>query len=173
MKNEAVRELSQALIDALLGLEAIHTDLIEMIDAKIEHMRQANVVGMNACVARERDLVRSIGEQEGRRRVTVERLGRAFGMASSQAKRLTASQLAQRMPEDRGCLLMAVADRLKQLTDKATRRNHVAGTLGRGVLKHMDGILSAMTAPQQSGGAYSAGGRSVAQSPQRLFETVG
>lgn len=173
MSNEAVRELGQALIDALLGLETLHQDLVEVIDAKIEHMRQANVVGMNTCVAQERDLVRRIGEQEGRRRVTVERLGRAFGMASSQAKRLTATQLAQRMPEDRGDLLMSVASRLKVLTDKATRRNHVAGALGRGVLNHMDGILSSMTTAQQSAGAYSAGGRSVAQSPQRLFETVG
>lgn len=173
MKNEAVGQLSQELIEALIGLDRLHGKLVEVIDAKIDYMRQADLAGMNACVAQERDLVRSIGEQEGRRRVTVERLGRAFGMASSQAKRLTASQLAQRMPEDRGRSLMAVADRLKKLTDKATRRNHVAGALGRGVLKHMDGILSVMTAPQQSGGEYSAGGRSVAQSPQRLFETVG
>lgn len=173
MNHEAVRELGQALTQALLGLERLHGELVEVIDDKIEHMRRANVAGMNECVDRERRLVRTIGQQEGQRRVAVERLGRAFGMASRKARTLTASQLAQRLPEDSGRQLLSVAGRLKTLTDRATRRNHVAGSLGRGMLAHMDGIVSAMTAPKRQGEAYSDRGRSVAHSPQRLFETVG
>ena len=173
MKAEGDKDYGGELVEMLTRLEELHTELAVVIERKIECMRQCDVAGMNECTANERELVGKIGEREGRRRVLTDRLARACGLSARKARRLSAAQLAERLPAGQRSDLLAVTGRLRSLTTGIARRNQVAGRLGGNMLRHMDGILSAMTAPRERSGAYSSAGRTVGATPRQLFETVG
>ncbi len=164
---------SGELITVLNRLMELHTLLAELIEAKIERMGRCDTSGMNECTSREQELVARIGEQESLRRVLTDRIGRSFGMSAAKARRLTASQLAEKLTPPRREMLLDVAGRLQALTTRIARRNRLVGRLSEEMLGHMNSILSAMTAPQAQAGAYSPGGKKLAEAPQRLFETVG
>ncbi len=161
------------LIVMLGRIESLHAELAEVIDRKIERMQACDVPGINECIGRERELVGQVGEQEGLRRALTDRIGRSFGMSPPKARRLTAAQLATRLPEPQAGRLLASAGRLQELARRITRRNRVAGRISGDLLQHLDTVLSAVAAPDERQAAYSAGGRAVASAPKRLFETVG
>lgn len=173
MKAEGDKDHSGELVEMLTRLEELHTELAAVIERKIKCMRECDVAGMSECTANERELVGKIGEGEGSRRLLTDRLARACGLSAQKARRLTAAQLAERLPAAQGSDLLAAAGRLRSLTTRIVRRNHVAGRFGGNMLRHMDVILSAMTAPRERSGAYSSAGRTVGATPRQLFETVG
>ena len=170
--NEGTDYMGQ-LVEVLGRLEGLHGDLAAVVDRKIECMRECDVAGMNECTASERELVGRIGEAEGRRRLLAERLAKSLGLSARQARRMSAAELAEKLPPAPGEQFLAITDRLRSLTARIARRNHVAGSLGGRMLKHMDAVLSAMTAPKETAGAYSPAGKSVATTPRQLFEAVG
>lgn len=158
----------------LLGrLQGLHAELAEAIDRKIDRMRACDVAGINECLGREQELVGQVGEKEGLRRVLTDRVGRSFGMSPQKARRLTATQLARKLPSSQGQRLLENAGRLQEFTRRIARRNRVAGRLSSEMLEHLDTVLLAVAAPSERHGAYSSGGRSVVSAPKRLFETVG
>lgn len=161
------------LVMVLNRLEKLHARLAEAIDGKIDRMRVCDVAGINECMGREHELVGQVGEKEGLRRVLTDRIGRAFGMSPQKARRLTATQLAQKLPAPQAERLLESAGRLQELTRRIARRNRVAGRLSGQMLEHLDTVLSAVTAPSDRHGAYSSGGRSAGSAPRRLFEAVG
>jgi hypothetical protein len=167
------RNCGSELVDTLCRLEGLHTDLAAVIDRKIECMRECDVAGMNECTASERELIGRIGEGEAHRRMLTDRLARACSLPLQKARGMNADQWAERLPPPDRANLLAVAGRLRSLTTRIARRNHVAGTLGARMLQHMDDVLSAMTAPTTGSGAYSSGGRTVGVASRQLFETVG
>ena len=173
MKPVESRDFSRDLIRVLSGLEALHQGLAELIDQKIDRMRAGNVAEINACTTREQELVGRIGEQEGLRRVLTDRIARSFGMSPQKARRMTASQLAERMAQPWASELLALAGRLQRLTARIENRNRMAGRLSGAILEHMDVVLSAMTAPGPASGAYGRRGACLPAGPTRLFETVG
>ncbi|MCP4247621.1 MAG: flagellar protein FlgN [bacterium] len=173
MKPVESRDYSRDLIRVLTELETLHQSLAELIDRKIDRMRSGDVTEINACTAREQELVGRIGEQEGLRRVLTDRIARSFGMSPQKARRMTASQLAERMAQPWASELLAVAERLQRLTTRIENRNRMAGRLSGAILEHMDAVLSAMTAPRPATGAYGRQGVRLSAGPTRLFETVG
>ncbi len=166
------RDWSRMLLESLVELEEVYGRLLDVIEEKIACMRGGEVDGMNACVGKERDAVRLIGEIEGRRRMATSRLVRGFGVSPTRARRMKSAELAEKMPARLRGEWMEVTARLKSLTTRVTRRNQVAGSLGKRMLEHMDVVLSAMTTVP-GGGSYSPAGGTVAGGSQRLFETVG
>jgi len=173
VKEDRDTDYCDELIMVLDRLEKLHGELAEVIDRKIDRMRVCDVPGMNECLGREQDLVAQVGEKEGLRRVLTDRVGRSFGMSPQKARRLTATQMAERLPAPHGRRLRASAGRLQELARRIERRNRVAGRLSTDVLEHLDTVLSAVTAPPDRSSAYSFAGRSVATAPRRLFEAVG
>ena len=168
-----VGRCSQELIAVLARLEGLHTQLAELIDAKIERMGRCDVAGMSECRSSEQALIGRIGEQEGLRRSLTDRIGRGYGMSPQRARRLTASQLAEKLASSQGEELLRLAGRVQALATRIVRRNRVAGQLGSGILAHMETILSAMTGPGEQSGAYCPHGQVLGPAPRRLFETVG
>lgn len=150
-----------------------HERLAELIEAKIRSMRSCDTAGMNALAAEERALVRGIGELESRRRVLTDRIVRSYGISSARGRRLTVQQLSEKLSAEHRPGVLQAAERLRELTSRIARRNRLAGEIGRHMLKHMDRMLTAMTAARHSGCAYSPAGRAGGSAPQRLFETVG
>jgi hypothetical protein len=173
VKPGADRDYGRELLDALTSLETSHERLAGVVDRKIECMRNCDVAGMNQCTTDEQELVRRIAEHEGRRRGLTDRLVRSYGMAPAKGRRMTAAQLADKLPPQARSDMQAVTERLRSLTTRAARRNRVAGMIGGDMLRHMGAILSAMTGGQQQYGAYTPTGRTVGADPQRLFEAVG
>ncbi len=173
MKPEQSIDAAGELVQALVGLEGLHTELAGVIDRKIDCMKQCDLPGMNATAAREHELVGQIGEAEGRRRMLTDRLARTLGLPPLQARRMTVDQVAAKLAEDRRADLRATAARLRSLTTHIARRNHVAGTLGSRVLRHLDAVFAAMTTPRERAGVYSSVGRKETGAQQQLFEAVG
>jgi len=166
------RDWNRFLLDSLADLEEVYDRLAGIIEEKITCMRDGNVNGMNACVAKEQDTVRLIGEIEGRRRMAICRIVRGFGISAARARKMTSAELAEKMPPHLRGELTGISGRLKALTTRVARRNQVAGSLGKRMLEHMEVVLSAMTMVP-GGNSYSPAGGAVASGSQRLFETVG
>ena len=173
MKKHGDADYCNELIMVLDRIESLHGELAQVIDRKIERMRVCDVAGINECTGDEQRIVEQIVEQESLRRVVTDRIGRAFGMSPQKTRRLTAKQLAGKLPVPQGGRLLASAARLQDLTRGIARRNRLAGRLSGDLLRHLDTVLSAVVTPEGRREAYSAGGSSVASAPKRLFETVG
>jgi len=161
------------LIIVLGRLMDLHTLLAELVESKIERMRRCDVTGLSECVRDEQELAGKIGETEGLRRALTDRIGRSYGMSSPKARKLTATQLAERFPPPQRDELLDLARRLQELAMRITRRNQVAARISGAMLTHLDTVLSAMTVGGAEPGAYSQRGRRLEAEPKRLFETVG
>ncbi len=173
MKVKDETDYAGELVATLIRLEELHTELEAVIEKKISCMKTCDVPGMNECTAGERELVGQINNAEGHRLLLTDRVARSCGLSVQKVRRMNADELAKQVQPAKRADLLTVSNRLRSLTTRIARRNHVAGTLSTRMLGHMDSVLTAMTAPKEGSGAYTPAGRTAGSASRQLFETVG
>ncbi len=161
------------LVRLLDEIADLHVQLLAAIDAKIDAMKTADTDRIRQTMLGEQEIVERINEREGLRKQLTVNLGRSYGISPERARRMSATQIAERFAGSETARIEAAVSRMRDLTTQIARRNHVAQLVSENILRHMRIVFASMTAPADGGVAYSADGQSNAATNERLFDLVG
>ena len=161
------------LIRLLDGLTTAHEDLLGAIRDKLAAMKRADLHTMREMTIKEQALARSIQEREGLRRQLTDSIGHRIGLAPGEARSLTVSQLATRLPSEAGQSLMASAEKLREIMHKVAQSNRVAGVACREVINHMKWVFASVRPKEDAPIGYAGNGTLVGSSSTKLFEATG
>lgn len=161
------------LVRLLDGLTAAHQELLVAIRDKLAAMKRADLHTMREMTIKEQRLARSIQEREGFRRQLTDNIGIAIGLAPGEARTLTVSQLATRLPPSTADALTAAAERLRDIMHKVAQSNRVAGTACREVINHMKWVFASVRPKEDTPVGYAGDGALVGTNSTKIFEATG
>ena len=168
-ESKNVRDLVRLLDE----LTRTHTQLLDAIREKLAAMKRADLHTMREMIIKEQTLVRTIQEWEGLRRQLMDAIGAQIGLASADARSMTVSQLASRLPVDAGQTLAASGERLRDIMHKVAQSNRVAGVACREVINHMKSVFASVRPKDDPPVGYAGNGMLVGSSSTKLFEVLG
>lgn len=161
------------LVRLLDGLAVTHTELLDAVREKLAAMKRADLHTMREMTIKEQTLARTIQEREGLRRQIMDIIGSQIGLASGEARTLTVSQLATRLPAESGQALTCSVQKLRDIMHKVAQSNRVAGVACREVINHMKWVFASVRPKDDPPVAYADNGALVGSSATKLFEVVG
>lgn len=161
------------LLKLLGGLQKLHEQLLELVQAKMDTMRRADISGMRELNERERTLAKRLQQREGLRCQLMDQIGNELGMPPRTARAIPLSQMASRIPEPGRERLLDAAQRLRQVVAQVARGNRVVGVISREILNHLRWVFASVTPKEEKPVGYSVDGLLVGSSKVRIFETVG
>ena len=155
------------------GLEALHDRLLTLIRAKIEAMKQADVVRISELTGQEQEVAQRIHEREGFRRQLMDAIGEQMGLPPRAARALSVTQLAARIPDPQHSALVSAADGLRARVTRVAAANRVAGTVAREIVNHLKWVFAAVRPAGDGTEGYSGKGVLLPVAETRVFDTVG
>lgn len=145
----------QELVTLMSGLETMYGELTQLLEAKVEAMRRADVEGMSQLGAKEIALTQRMHERDTLRKQVLERIGKSIGLNNARSRTLTVSQLTTHLDEPQRATLMDAAKRLRTAVFRSARVNRLAGAVARDVLEHMRWVFASVRPKGQASGDYS------------------
>ena len=161
------------LVRLLEDLRGSHEELLSLTERKTAAMRRADLAMMRSLGAAEQAMAARIRERGGLRRQLMESIGAYVGTSRPNARVMTASQLAARLPEGEGQSVMKAARALGATMARVGKANRMARLISGRVLTHLKAVFEAIRTPDESADGYSDGGGPVTRTDAILFETVG
>lgn len=166
-QSKAPRTIPE-LVTLMSGLETMYGELTQLLEAKVEAMRRADVEGMSQLGAKEIALTQRMHERDVLRKQVLERIGKGIGLNSTRSRTLTVSQLTAHLDESQRALLLDAAKRLRTAVFRSARVNRLAGAVARDVLEHMRWVFASVRPKVQAGGDYGG-----ARMEFRILDAVG
>ena len=173
MKKAIAPNRFNELLKLFGGLETLHDRLLKLIQAKIDAMKQADVVRISELTGQEQEVARRIHEREGFRRQLIDAIGEQLGLPPRAARVLSVSQLAARLPEPQHSKLLSAADGLRTRMTRVAAANRVAGAVAREIVSHLKWIFAAVRPAGDGTDGYSGKGVLLPVAETRVFDTVG
>ena len=162
--TETARELGQHLA----ALHATLKQLTELANTKLAAMRQADTNALNACAAREEELLREVFRMEQARNAVLARLAQSLHCPNV---RLT--EIAARLPEPLASSLRARSLALKEIAGELQRRNKLAAIVAQNLQGHIRGVFADVASATQESLVYGPQGQHEMSSPRRWVDAVG
>jgi hypothetical protein len=167
--SDRISELA-VLLDRIAGT---YRELSALAREKVTQMGAADILALRANADREKELVRKAQEQDGLRRQLMEIIGRGWGMGAQSARRMTASQLLQRVEaSQRGEIERAVKN-LRQSSGELSEAHRTAGLVASAVLTHLREVFAAISRLDDAPNVYAPNGRVSPGGARRIFEATG
>jgi|GEM_PF-1066997 len=179
MKTNSVMKRNKAgakvrdLVRLLDQMRSLYAQMFAVIDEKLMAMRRSDVDAMAHAAAKERVLADRLSEREGFRKQLMDAVGDEIGLTGRSGRRLTVSQLANRLEDHHRAGLLAAADRLRKEVSKVAQANRVAGVVAREVVNHLQWVFAAVRPGEEEPSEYSKSGAVVSRSAGPLFDAVG
>jgi uncharacterized protein YdbL (DUF1318 family) len=161
------------LVRLLEDLRGSHEQLLSLIERKTAAMKQANLETMRSLGVAEQEVAARIRERNGLRRQLMESIAAHIGVSRANARVMTASQLAARLPEGEGQPLLDAARALSETMTRVGKVNRMARLISGRILAHLKAVFQAITTPDEKADGYSDAGGPVTRTDAVLFETVG
>ena len=161
------------LLKLLGGVQKLQEQLLELVQAKMDAMRRADISGMRELNERERALAIRLQQREGLRCQLMDQIGNELGLPPGTARAIPVSQVASRLPEPGRGRLLDAAKRLRQVVAQVARGNRMAGVISREILNHLRWVFASVTPKEEKPVGYAVDGMLVGSSKVRIFETVG
>lgn len=161
----------QELIEVLQAQLSLQTELVRVLDGKLDAMGRYDMRGLEALSQQEQSLVTSLRSQERRRRDAVR--GASLELLQGQSRSgATAQQLAQAAPEPQRSLLVRLAARLREAAEQAGRLNRINDIATRKILGHFDEVFRIIARSGSDIGLYGQSGRRSSGSQNRLVDAL-
>jgi predicted anti-sigma-YlaC factor YlaD len=148
-------------VDALLRTMAeqvkVYRLLRECLERKREGLRTARIDEIHTCCDAERQLIGRIHELERKRAAQAAAISKTIAPTAQGA--LSATELAQRLDEQRGRALLDLAGQLKSTMKDATAVSKVVAGAAETLGKHLGGIVQTVQGALSRVGVYGKGGR--------------
>ena len=173
MSNTVDPKRVQDLVRLLQDMTAGYEQLAELVQGKIDAMKQADIETMRRAAAQERELAEKLNAKEGLRRQVVDAIGEQLGLAPRSARVMTMSQLGSKLARAQRSALAEVGLKLRDTVARVAKVNRVAGVIGRGIHGHLDADFQSITTTDEPPVGYSGDGGLVGSGDNRLFDAVG
>ncbi|MCG3136648.1 MAG: hypothetical protein HJJLKODD_00483 [Phycisphaerae bacterium] len=129
--------------------------LLEVLQAKLQAMRQSHTEAMQQWVEQENNLTRQIQQTEGLWRQLLGATGRDLGISEVQVSRLSLSGLAPYIDSQRLATLRGLGVQLSQVAREVSKVNTVIKMVGQEILHHYRWIFQQLTSNLDDSGVYS------------------
>jgi len=170
MAKPTTDNLARDLVRLLSDLTGLYGELAMHMHDQFEAIRQADTDRITSITARQMTLADRVAERNGLRRQIARRLQQELGL---RADPMRVADLAEHLPEPRRSQLLTVAAGLKQQLASMQQLGLTSAMVTQEMLKHLEEILSVMTAGAPGGDVYLRTGNRQASSTAHVFEAVG
>jgi hypothetical protein len=170
--TEMVDKQARSLVRLLWDLRALQERLLEVVEARIDAMKRADLGAMRELGEREEALTRKIYERDGLRRQLADTIGEALGAPARSGRSLTVRQLAARVGDAVRPELLDAAAGLRDAVLRVVRANRIAGIIACELVQHLRWVFASVR-PAAHPVGYSGAGAVVGPAGTRLFEAVG
>jgi len=161
------------LVRLLDQMRSLYEQMFDVIDEKLAAMRRSDVEAVAVASGKERVLADRLCEREGLRKQLMDAVGSQVGFPGKSGRRLTVSQLANRLGDHDKINLTDAAGRLRAAVAKVSQANRVAGVVAREVVNHLRWVFSAVRPSGERPVGYSKAGVVVSRQSGPLFDAVG
>lgn len=145
-----------ALESVLRQMIAMHRDLLAILDRKREAMRSSNPRLMADLCGLENRKVQAISELEKKRLELAARLTLAVQPDAPEPMRL--ADLARRLPEPLRGRVLALREQLREQLTAVKEQTSVARRAADSLMRHVQGLVQAVSAASNAAGTYSRRG---------------
>lgn len=173
MKTNGGSSRATDLIKLLQQMQSLYRRLLELVRAKVEAMRRADVHAMRDLNEEEASVVHRLRERDGLRRQLMDVVGAEVGLAKREGRSMAVAALASRMVESDRAELLAAADALKKTAMQTAWANRSARVATRDVLHHLQWVAASIRPRVEPPAGYSREGVTVSRSDTLLFDALG
>ena len=149
----AARELN----DGLGGLHELLKQLVELADQKLAGMRAADTAALQACAAREAEVLEELARSDQERQATLARLAQALQIPKS--ARGCLSEITARIPEPLASALRARRLALREIAAQLQRKNKLAAGVAHNLQAHIRAVFAEVAKANQESVVYGPQGR--------------
>ena len=161
-KDAILHEGFERLEELLRDQRTLYLELDALVARQRLAVQQADVKGLMAAGARERELVEAIRSIDQRRVELAQAIGAEVGVKSEQP--LSLSDLLEYSGSRRSALV-AIADELRKLVVAVKAASGVVRVATESLSRHMQGIVQTVEAGFNNAGVYERAGRIANGSP--------
>lgn len=172
MREPLVKSLKELTV-LLTEMRQLHEGLLSAIQRKMAAIRSADEQGMHASSRRERELADRIREQEGLRRVLMERVGALLGVGPADARKMSMRALAERVEEPARSRLLVLGNELRGLASEVLRLNRIVALVSREMINHFRNVYGTITRGGVDREVYGRTGRTRETATPALIDTTG
>ena len=170
MAKPTTDHLARDLVRLLSELTGLYGELAMHMHDQLEAIRRADSGRIMSITARQMTLADRVAQRNGLRRQITRLLQQELALP---AEAMRVGDLAEHLPEPRRSQLITVAAGLKKQLSVMEDLRLTSTMVTQGMLKHLDEILSVMTAGAPGGDVYLRTGNRQASGPAHVFEAVG
>ena len=171
--NRSPHKRLKELTVLLAEMKRLHEGLLSAARRKSEAMRRADTQAMEQAGREERALADRIKDQEGLRKVLMERIGERMGFSAPQARKMSISELARSVAEPIRTQLTVLGAELRKLASEIARLNRIAALVSQEMVRHFRAVYEAMTQQSQTGEFYGRTGRPQSGVSAAVIDTTG
>lgn len=173
MHSTQTQKRLRDLMQLLEQTRELYSQLLDVVQAKIKAMKCADLHDMREQTQKEHTLAKRLHEREGLRGQLMELIGKEMNLSAHEARSITLSQLAQRLPQNQADQLHEISNRLRKTITQVAHVNRVAGVTTREVLNHLKWVLDSVKPKDDQPAGYNGDGSALTSNETKIFETVG
>jgi hypothetical protein len=170
MSKPTPDNLARDLVRLLSDMTGMYGEIAMHMHDKIEAIKKADTDRMTSITAREMVLTDRLTERQGLRRQLMRLLQQGLGLGTAPMR---VAALAEHLPEPRRSQLLTVSAGLKQQLASMEQLRLTSTMVAQQMLKHLDEVLSVMTAGAPGSDLYGRGGVRQKSGAAHVFEAVG
>lgn len=170
MGKPTADNLARDLVRLLSDMTGMYGEMAMHMHDKIEAIKKADTDRITSITAREMTLTDRLMERQGLRKQLTRLLQQELGLGAA-PMRITL--IAERLPEPRRSQLLTVTAGLRKQLESMEQLRLTSTLVAQQMLKHLDEVMSVMTAGAPGGDLYGRGGVRQQSSMAHVFEAVG
>jgi len=174
MSSDKVDSLFPELVDLLRRLVGYESDLLALMNEKLDAMRRADSDGMLALSMREGELTARIAKTDSERHALVGSLCRALDIhCGRNPGAVPLREIAARLDPGRRHVALECAERLRRLMLEVAEANRVVELVSREMLAHFKNVFSAIVQDDGDAETYSPHGQVKPAGGARMIDAMG
>lgn len=164
---QRLRDLHRLLSE----LVDLHDQLLEVMQHKLQRMRESDVAGMQTCIDLEANLIHRIQQRDGLRRQLTAVITRELSLDESSP--ISARQLADELESPADVKLRAVCDQLAVRLQQIAKVNSMVKDFARQMLEHLRMVFEAATQEAAQRSVYKATNTDSAAARAQVVDATG
>lgn len=169
--SPAAAQVLPALAQELTEFQQVLQQLAQLAGSKITALRAADTPALEACAAREEQLLREVFRREQQRKAVLARTAQALHVATDHG--VTLGDLAAALPEPLASSLWARSAGLQAAAEELQRKNQLVALVAQKLQSHIRGIFAEVAGVTTATPLYGPAGQRDARATRTWVDAVG
>jgi hypothetical protein len=171
--NRVLDKRLKELVMLLTHMRRLHERMLGTVQGKLESIRRADTEAIHKAGRGEGELARQIKDQEGLRRLLMDKVGAELGVPAAQARKMTVNELASHVSEPARAQLTVLGAEIRKLAMEIARINRINALVSHEMLRHFRNVYETMTQGTAPRNVYGRTGRPQRGDAMALLDTTG